>query len=124
MSKTIELRKVVTSQLATVTGQTYYMQAPSDAVYPYKTYTLSRVDLNDMTRDDYELTVDLWDKTADTKRLDEMADQIEEVFGGVNLPNDKILPTFFRSNRYPVEDPDKDIQHIQMTFLVESYEAN
>ncbi len=121
MGKTADLRKLIIAQLNTLTGSTYYRRAPSTAGYPYKVFDLSRVDLGDPTRDDFELQVDIWDHAADPKAVDEIADQMEILFNGKNLPQPTILPTFFKSSRYPVEDPDKDIQHTQLTFLVELY---
>lgn len=121
MSKTADLRKLINAQMNTIMGETYHRRAKPDANYPYKTFTLSRVDLNDPARDDFELMVDIWDHATDSKAVDEIADQLEELFNCNNLPQGTILPTFYKSSRYPVDDPDKDIQHVQMTFLVEMY---
>lgn len=121
MSKTADLRKLIVEKLNTTTGATYYMRAPSDALNPYKVFTLSRVALGDLSRDDYELTVDIWDHGTDTKVIDEIADQLEELLNAANLPQTTILPTFFREARFPVDDPDKDIQHIQLTFQCQLY---
>ena len=122
MSKTAELRKLITKQLNTVSGGTYYKNAPNDAEFPYKTFSLSRVDFGNQHRDDIDLVIDIWDNAGDPKRVDEIADQIEAMFDDNNLPQKAILPTFFRENRYPVDDPDDDIQHVQLHFLVENYE--
>lgn len=121
MSKTAELRKLITRQLNTTAGKTCYLAAPDDADYPYKTFELSRFNLGDLARDDIDLCIDLWDKHTDTKRIDEIADQIEELFNAVNLPQETILPTIFRESRYPVADDDKNIKHIQMHFTVQNY---
>ena len=122
MSKTAELRKLVTAQLNRTTGATYYRKAPKDAAFPYKSFELSRVDTMGDPRDDVDLTVDIWDKAEDPKEVDEIADQLESILSKANLPQDTILPTFFRESRYPVDEPDQTIQHIQLHFLVESYE--
>ena len=122
MSKTADLRKLITAQLNTIQGVTYYRNAPKDASYPYKTFELSRVDMGNSHRDDVDLCVDVWDHDTDQKKADEIADQIEELFDSVNLPQATILPTFFRDNRIPVNEPDLTIQHIQLHFLVENYE--
>ena len=45
----------------------------------------------------------------------------EALFNDANLPQPTILPTFFRESRYPVEEDEKDHQHIQLHFLVELY---
>lgn len=122
MSKTAALRKLITSQLNTVLGETYYLHASADASYPYKTFEFFRVSLGDLERDDIDLCVDVWDIAADPKRVDEIADQIETLFNASNLPQETILPTFFRESRYPVADDDKTIQHIQLHFTVQNYE--
>lgn len=122
MSKTKELRRLITASLNTVSGSTYYRQAPPDAAFPYKTYELSRVDLGDAARDDFDLCVDLWDRGTDPKTVEELADQLEALLGGANLPQETILPTFFRASRYPVADADKQIQHLQLHFEVQLYE--
>lgn len=121
MSKTADLRALITAKLNTVPGVSYYRGAPDDAVYPYKTFDLSRVDMADATRDDFDLCVDIWDRRRDPKNVDEIADALEDLFNASNLPQPTILPTFFRTSRYPVDDPDKDLQHTQLHFLVELY---
>lgn len=121
MSKTADLRKLITAQLNTAPGETYYRHAKTNAAYPYKTFELSRFSLDDRTRDDVDLCVDIWDHSTDSKAVDAIADALEDLFNGENLPQDHILPTFFRESRYPVNEDDKDIQHIQMHFVVQNY---
>ena len=120
MSKTATLRKLINTKLQTVQGGTYHSKAPDDAVFPYKTFTLTSVSFVDV-RDDFDLCVDIWNR-GDWKVVEEVADQIEKLFRNTNLPQSTILPTFFRENRYNLEDPDKTLQHIQLRFLVQLYE--
>ena len=121
MSKTANLRQLIVAQLNTTTGATYYRNAPDNAAYPYKTFELSRANLGDLARDDIDLCVDIWDHAADSKAVDLIADAIDELFNATNLPQDNILPTFFRDSRYTVDEDDKAIQHIQMHFTVQNY---
>ena len=120
MSKTATLRKLVKEQMQTVPGETYHKEAPKDAAYPYKTFTLHSVSFME-ERDDFDLCVDIWHR-GDFKVVEEIADQIEKLFKNTNLPQSTILPTFFRESRYNLEDPDKTLQHIQLRFLVQLYE--
>lgn len=120
MSKTAELRKLIKEQLQSTPGETYHFEAPNDAAFPYKTFTLKSVIFTD-ARDDFDLCVDVWHR-GDWKVVEEIADQIEKLFQSTNLPQSTILPTFFRENRYNLEDPDKTLQHIQLHFLVQLYE--
>ena len=120
MSKTSDLRKLVKEQLQTTQGETYHHEAPNDATYPYKTFTLKSVTFMD-ARDDFDLCVDIWHR-GDWKMVEEIADQIEKLFSNANLPYAHLFPTFFRDNRYILDDPDKTLQHIQLRFMVQLYE--
>lgn len=121
MSKTPDLRRLVTAQIKSLGIEAYHHRAPVDAAFPYASYDLSRIDLQDLSRDDYELTVDLWDLTDNPTRLEELADAMEEKLNAANLPQDSILPTFFRGSRLPIDDPDPMIRRIELTFQVQLY---
>lgn len=120
MRKTAELRKLIRGQLQTISGETYHMRASDKASYPYKTFELKSVSFTD-ARDDFDLCVDIWNR-GDWKVIEEIADDIEKLFQNTNLPQETILPTFFRESRYNLEDPDKTLQHIQLRFNVQLYE--
>lgn len=122
MSKTAALRKLIQTHLQTVPGGTYHRTASKDAAFPYKTFELSSVAFVE-ARDDQELEVNIWDRSPDQKRVEEIADQVERLFTNATLPHPPIYPTFFRENRYNLEDPDKTLQHIQLRFLVQLYET-
>lgn len=123
MSKTKTLRKLITEKLRTVPGGVYHRIAPKDAVYPYKVFTISDASFMD-ARDDIELEVDVWDRSNDPKTAEDVADQVEDLFRDTNLPEPPIYPTFFRENRYTLDDPDKNLQHIQLRFLVQLYKED
>ena len=121
MSKTATLRKLIFEKLQTVPGESFHRSASKDTAFPYKTFSLTSVAFPDSLRDDLELEVDIWDQAKDWKAVEELADQIEELFNDANLPQPGIFPTFFRENRYNLDDPDKTLQHIQLRFLVQLY---
>lgn len=123
MSKTAALRSIAAARLNTVPGATYHKKAAPNATYPYKVYTLSSVAFPDSARDDFDLLVDIWDRSPDPKRIEEIADQIERLFNDVNLPEPPIYPTFFRDTRHSLDDPDKELQHIQLHIAVQLYET-
>lgn len=122
MSKTIALRGLIHKQLQTVQGTTHHKEAAKDAAYPYKTYLLENINHPDGTRDDFDLVIDIWDRSPDQKTVEEIADQIEKLFNVANLPSPPIYPTFFRDGRNNLDDPDKNLQHIQLHFVVQLYE--
>ena len=123
MSKTKSLRKLVNEKLQTVPGETYHKKASKTATYPYKVFRLASVAFPNIDRDDMELEVDLWNRGEDQKPLEDIADDIEALFNGTIYPAPPIYPAFFRENRYDLEDPDKDLQHIQLRFLVQLHET-
>ena len=122
MTKTLELRKIITERLNTTQGGTYYRTAPKDEPFPYKTYELTSVAFPDCNRDDFELCVDIWYRGSNANDIEVLADQIEQLFNNANLPQETILPTFYRESRYFVDDPDKTLMHIQLRFSVQLYE--
>ena len=123
MNKTKNLRKLVNERLQTVQGGTYHRAAPKDAPFPYKVFTLTSVSFTD-TRDDSMLEVDIWDRSLDPKTAEDMADEIEALFDGANLPAPPLFPTFFRDARFFLDDPDRNLQHLQLRFLVQLYEED
>lgn len=123
MSKTKALRKLVNEKLKTVQGETYHRKASKTAAYPYKVFQIASVAFPNLDRDDMELEVDLWNRGEDPKILEDIADEIEALFNGAIFPAPPIYPAFFRENRYDLEDPDKELQHIQLRFLVQLHET-
>lgn len=123
MSKTKALRKLINEKLQTVPGETYHKKSSASASYPHKVFTLTSAAFPNLDRDDIELEVDLWNRGEDPKTLEDIADQIEALFNGAIYPAPPIYPAFFRDNRYDLEDPDKELQHLQLRFLVQLHET-
>ena len=67
------------------------------------------------------MIVDLWDKGKDTSRIEDLADQIEEMFNAANLPGESVLPTFYRISRKPIDDEDKTLMRRQLKFQIQNY---
>lgn len=121
MSKTNEIRKIIQEMLSSVV-KTFYRIADEKESYPYSVYDFDSIDLGDLARDDLILIVDLWGKGSDTAEIEEMADQIEAMFNAANLPNDYVLPTFYRISRKPIDDPDKTLIRRQLKFQIQNYD--
>ena len=121
---TNDLKKLVQTQLKTVTAKVYHEVADKDAVYPHLVFSFRRIDLNDLSRQDYVLQVDVWDRDDKTQRVDDFADEVENLLQAQNLPQQNILPTFYLIDRKTVEDEDKMIRHRQIQFQVQNYERS
>lgn len=122
MSKTNDLKKLVRTQLLTVCDNVYYEQAIDKVMYPHCVFSFNTVNLSDFYRDDITMDVDVWTKGKNTTNIDTLCDDIEALFNNANLPQDTILPTFFRDTRTVVIDEDKDIKHRVLRFLIQNYE--
>ena len=122
--RTNDLKKLVQTQLKTVATNVYYEVADKNAVYPHLVFSFRRLDLNDLSRQDYILQVDVWDRSNKTQVVDDLADGVENLLQAKNLPQTDILPTFYLIDRKMVEDEDKMIRHRQIQFQVQNYERS
>lgn len=119
--KTNDLKILLKNQLNTITNSVFFEQATDNAIYPHIVFSFRTIDLGDLSRQDYILEVDLWTKGTDTTTIDTMADQVEDLLQGKNLPQEHILPTFYLIDRMVVIDPDKDIKHRLIRFQIQNY---
>lgn len=120
--RTNDLKRLVQTKLKTVTAKVYHEIADDKALYPHIVYTFRRVDLGDLSRQDYILEVDVWDKGNSTQTVDNLADSVENLLQAENLPQDNVLPTFYLINRQNILDEDKQIRHRRIQFQVQNYE--
>ncbi len=121
MSKTHSLRKIIQSNIDTIV-KSYYRHADKDSLFPHAVYDFENIDLGDINRDDLILIIDIWDKGNDTSRAEEIADRIEVLFNAANLPDEEVLPTFYRISRKPIDDEDKTMIHRQLKFQIQNYD--
>lgn len=119
MSKTNDLRTIIQPLLEQSSGKAYYEEATDEAVFPYKVWELTNIDLSNMDRDDLILIVNVWSDNA--KEADEVADSIEKTLNGLNSPKNPSYPTFYRISRMRVPDEDKNIRHRELKFEVQNY---
>lgn len=120
MGKTNSLRKIIQSKINTIIS-CYYRIADENKDYPYAVYDFENIDLLDISRDDLILIVDVWGKGKDTSHIEEITDNIEALFHAANLPDEDVLPTFYRISRNPIDDEDKTLIHRQLKFQIQNY---
>lgn len=116
MNKLLEL---ILNTLKQIHPRVYRKQAPDDAKYPYVVFNIQ--DGTKTHRDDFILIVDIWDKNKGAMEVENLTDSIDELLDGANLPNDFVLPTFWRTQRLNVEDPNKKIERRQLRFNIQTY---
>jgi len=124
VSKTVELRKVISSKLKTISDRVSFEVADNEADFPYIVYDLSSVGFGNYPRNDVILTINVWDKTTDTNTIETLADNIESILDHVNNPTTTILPTFYLDSRQNIQDEDKEIKRRQLRFTIQNYERS
>ena len=121
MSKTNALRKIIQSNINTIV-KSAYREIDDKEDFPYAVYDFETIDLGDINRDDLILIIDIWGCGKDTTEIEDIADRIEKMFNATNLPNEEVLPTFYRISRKPIDDDDKRIIRRQLKFQIQNYE--
>ena len=120
--RTNDLKLLVQTKLKTVTTKVYHEVADENAIYPHIVFNFRRIDLGDLSRQDYVLEVNVWDKGNSTQQVDNLADSVEKLLQAENLPQDHVLPTFYLIDRQSILDEDKTIRHRRIQFQVQNYE--
>lgn len=120
-TRTNDLKALVQTKLKTLTTNVYFEQARDNAVYPHIVFSFREVNLGDLSRQDYILEVDVWDKGTQTVNVDALADNVEDLLHEKNLPQTNVLPTFYKIDRKAIVDPDKNIKHRLVRFQIQNY---
>lgn len=120
-TRTNDLKKLITQKLKTLTNNVFYEQATDNALYPHLVFSFRTIDLGDLSRQDYVLEVDVWDKGTSTVQVDELSDRVEDLLQAENLPQENILPTFYTIDRKSILDSDKSIKHRLIRFQIQNY---
>lgn len=122
VTRTNALKELVQTKLKTITTKVYHEVADEKALYPHIVFSFRRIDLGDLSRQDYILEVDVWDKGNSTTTVDALCDQVEDLLQGKNLPQTTVLPTFYLIDRQNIRDEDKLIRHRRIQFQIQNYE--
>lgn len=121
-TRTNDLRKLIQEKLKTITTNVFYEQANDDVLYPHIVFDMKTIDLGDISRQDYILEVDVWDKSRSSFQVEELSDKVEDLLHCENLPQTNVLPTFYKIDRKSILDSDKTIKHRLIRFQIQNYE--
>lgn len=121
ITRTNDLKKLIQTKLKTLTTNVFFEQATDNALFPHIVFGFREIDLGDLSRQDYVLEVDVWDKGKSTVQVDELSDKVEDLLQAQNLPQTHILPTFYKIDRKSIIDSDKDIKHRLIRFQIQNY---
>ena len=121
ITRTNDLKKLIQTKLKTLTTNVFFERATDDALYPHVVFEFRTIDLGDLSRQDYILDVDVWDKGTSSTVVDELCDKIEDLLQAKNLPQTNILPTIYKIDRKSVYDTDISIRHRVIRFQIQNY---
>ncbi len=119
--RTNDLKELVQTKLKTITTNVFFEIANDDAMYPHIVFTFRTIDLDDLSRQDYILDVDIWTKGTNSTSIDDYADSVEDLLQAKNLPQKNVLPTFYKIDRKTLIDEDKSIRHRLVRFQIQNY---
>ena len=108
--------------LKTVCDNVYFENADDKKLYPHIVFSYGKIDTGDKNRSDLYIDVDIFDKSMSAKRIEDLSDEVENLFNSVNVPQSTILPTFYLDGRKIVPDEDKSIRHRLITIIAQNYE--
>lgn len=126
--QTNELRRVVESRLYSIIteqaiAEISYRIGSEDAMFPHIVWDITGIRPTDHGREDYELDVHIYTQ-GDAFKAYSIADAVIDLFRFTNIPQeDGLLPTFYESSAFSVEDTDKSIVHVVVRLEGHAYDA-
>ena len=115
MSKTIELRRDIQKLLKNYHGKVFYRRADSAEEYPYLVYTIEDIFKAKV------LNIAIWSKGSNTEEVENIADKIERIDKEVITNENHCLILYYNEDRQWIDDENKDIQHINLSFEIRYY---
>lgn len=94
-----------------------------DSIYPYIVIDSSNINTQLYPRVDVDLTLNIWDKSQNYIKVNEIADIIQSALNRNSKAADNITATFYLNIRKNVDDEDKELKRVYMLFDVEIYQA-
>ena len=110
------MKSYIKEVLMNATGfDAYEMEAPDNANYPYIVFEPRRISVVDYI-ENFVLEINVWDKNKTYNRVDGITDKIEKALDHEHNLNKKKLGVFYKGNRQPVLDEDKQIKRVREQF--------
>lgn len=94
-----------------------------DSIYPYVVIDSSNISTQLYPRVDVDLTLNIWDKSQNYIKVNEIADIIQSDLNRNSKVADNITATFYLNIRKNVDDEDKELKRVYMLFDVEIYQT-
>lgn len=112
MSKTINLRKALQADLKQVIENVYYEDVPDTTTYPYIVYVLDRIQEN------YQLEMNIYDKSDSTLTVESIVDSVESLFERYICSDETQVFTTYLNARNSISEEDKSIKRRRLLFNI------
>ena len=115
----IFLKKILNSL---VDVKVFNDRSRKDSIYPYVVMDSSNISTQLYPRVDVNLTLNIWDKSQNYIKVNEIADIIQSALNRNSKVADNITATFYLNIRKNADDEDKELKRVYMLFDVEIYQ--
>lgn len=114
------LRKLIVNQLEPIT-KIFSNITPYKTTLPYMNYYLNQIDLY-YERNDCSLIIDVW--SSKILEVEDIADKIIQKLNYQSCSNEKVIATFYLTNRNVINENDKNIHRRELRFNVIYYDKS
>jgi hypothetical protein len=132
MAGVYELKKVIYDFLSSINTNVYDEITPQNITYPYIVYILNDSDTNENQKmEEFDLRIDVFaNNQFDSTDMDSIVGQIDgdgAIVGATGLHRKhyysagEVRADFYRTNRNSVQDNEKNIKHVELTYDVFVY---
>jgi len=119
----LDLYEYVINKIKNETGIVPYTDyVPTDKIYPYIQFQFP----NNIPNGYGELNlleIDIWDKSHSKAKVEKIADSIDRIFNRLNETTVDFSLQIYRNNPYRlnIPDPDMEIRHRELRYMVKIY---
>lgn len=114
INNTDNLKKFVRGKLLEVCERVFFEFATDTSLFPYIVFSMDKA-RNEFINS-YQLELNIWDKNASSKTVEELADELELLLDATAWRNENFTCTLDLNTRNIVDDTDKSLRRRRLLF--------
>ena len=119
-TNTKELRIQLKKLLETLCSRVYFNQTEAPIAYPYCIFSLISL-LDDYGKRSYQLEINLIDLGKSTEKIEQLADEMQDLLDHYNFSNQRISFFSYTGQRNMVSEANKEIKRVRLLFNLYVY---